>query len=449
MKTKITPAETADQTGTGTGTATSKRRRRVPSLRSLGGLRRPIRLPVRVHTFDSFGIGNFRLLWAASAASSGGFFLQQVVIGWLAYDITRSAFLTSLAMGLDALPLLLAGPFGGLLVDVWDRRKLLVTMFAYQGLVALTFSVLVILDAVAVWHLFVFVLASGTAWIVIDPGRSALIAQIVPRENLMNAFSLMSLGFSLMRLAAPVLGGVLMAIAGPGPALVLQGGLILAASGLASMLSLDRPVPKQLNLRTALPEIGEALSYVRKEPVILGLLLVGALPATLAIPFANGLMPVLAAEVYEVGPTGLGILLSCIGAGATLGTIALATLGDIRRKGVLILGSAALVVACMVSLSQSGSFVDAVPLVLVLGIGVTGMLTLVGGSVQSVVRDEYRGRVGGLFTLTWGISPLGFLLAGGLAEVLTAQYALLVAGGAMATLATVILVRFPLVLRLR
>ena len=80
MKTKITPAETADQTGTGTGTATSIRRRRVPSLRSLGALRRPIRLPVRVHTFDSFGIGNFRLLWAASAASSGGFFLQQVVM---------------------------------------------------------------------------------------------------------------------------------------------------------------------------------------------------------------------------------------------------------------------------------------------------------------------------------------------------------------------------------
>ncbi len=82
----------------------------------------PVRIPTKVHTFDSFRHRDYRFMWTTTFLSSGGFWLQQVVIGWLAYQLTQSAFLTTLIMGLDALPLLLAGPVGGVLVDSWDRR---------------------------------------------------------------------------------------------------------------------------------------------------------------------------------------------------------------------------------------------------------------------------------------------------------------------------------------
>ena len=90
-------------------------------------------MPVRVRTFDSFGYPSYAFLWLATVFSSAGYWLQQVVVGWLAYEITGSAFWTSLALGLDALPILLAGPIGGVLVDRFDRSKLLAIIYGYQA----------------------------------------------------------------------------------------------------------------------------------------------------------------------------------------------------------------------------------------------------------------------------------------------------------------------------
>ena len=416
------------------------RRRHIPSLH-LPHVR-PVRVGVRLHTFDSFSYRNYRLLWGAAVGSGGGIWLQQIVVGWLAYDITRSAFLTSLILGLEAFPLLLAGPLGGVLVDVWDRRKLLASVFAYQGLVALGFSVLVILDLVATWHLFVFVPMMGLAFVIIEPARMAIIPRIVPRENLVNAYALTSLAFSGTRLAIPAVGGVMIALLGPGPTLVTQGLMHLSAMGLALMLNFERQPRDGFKLRSAFSGMREALIYVKSDPLLLGLLLLLVVPATLVMPFVSGLMPVLAAEEFGVGPTGLGILVSAVGAGGTVGTLALASVGDIRRKGVFILSAIFLAAVAMAALSQSRLFGLAVPSIFVLSIGLWGAMALINVSIVSIVRDEFRGRVGGLFVLAWGFSPLGYLVAGVLAQRLGAPNAILIAGGAVSIIAVVLVLRF-------
>ena len=94
-----------------------------------------------LHTFDAFQYRNYRFLWASALSVGGGYWLQQVVVGWLIYDITHSALLTSIALGLEAIPLLIAGPIGGFLVDVFDRRKLLVTICLYHGSLALALGI--------------------------------------------------------------------------------------------------------------------------------------------------------------------------------------------------------------------------------------------------------------------------------------------------------------------
>ena len=179
--------------------------------------------PVRVHTFDSFLHRDYRFLWASTLFFSGAFWMQQVIIGWLTYELTQSALLTSVVMGLDALPILIAGPLGGLLVDRWDKRKLLTGVFAYHSLLALGFGLLVQFGDINAWHVFGFVFLMGIGWVIADPARMALIPTIVPRHSLVNAFALNSLAFSVTRLAIPAVGGALLAFAGAGVALAAAG----------------------------------------------------------------------------------------------------------------------------------------------------------------------------------------------------------------------------------
>ena len=159
-------------------------------------------MPARVRTFDSFQYPSYLFLWLATVFSSAGFWLQQVVVGWLTYEVTESAFWTSLALGLDALPILLVGPLGGVLVDNFDRKRLLAVIYSYQAVVTSVFAAIVLTGNLEAWHIFVFIFVMGLSWVVSDPARMSLIANIVPRENLVNAFALNSMAFSVTRLAA-------------------------------------------------------------------------------------------------------------------------------------------------------------------------------------------------------------------------------------------------------
>ncbi|MQG81994.1 MAG: MFS transporter, partial [SAR202 cluster bacterium] len=218
---------------------------------------RRIRMPENLHTFESFKYRNYRYVWATTLFSSGGFWMQQIVIGWLMYDITRSAFLTTLAMGLDALPILLIGPIGGLLVDSLDRRKLLAGIYAYQAFVTAVFATFVILGSVEPLHIFIYIMMMGVGWVILDPARASLVSTTVPGETLVNAFALNSLGFSVTRLAAPAIGGGLLALGGPGPALVIEA--ILQGLAVVAALAIQLPSAEraELKLKTAVSRLVE------------------------------------------------------------------------------------------------------------------------------------------------------------------------------------------------
>ena len=168
-------------------------------------------------------------MWLATVIFSSGFWLQQIVIGWLAYDVTRSPLLTSIILGLDALPILLGGPLGGIVTDHFDKRKLLVFIYCYQAILLTIFAVIIATDQIVTWHLFGFVFMMGVAWTIRDPARMSLITSIVPKEKLVNAFALNSMAFSIMRLVMPALGGLLLSLIGTWPLLILQACLVVSA----------------------------------------------------------------------------------------------------------------------------------------------------------------------------------------------------------------------------
>ncbi len=436
--------------------APAKPRRRVrphipkPRMRAAKVSARVPRIrPVRVRTFDSFQHRSYRFLWASTLFFSGAFWLQQVIIGWLTYELTQSALLTSLAMGLDALPILIAGPLGGLLVDRWDKRKLLVGVFVYQALIALGFGAMVLLGSVNVWHVFAFIFLMGVGWVITDPARMALIPSIVPRHSLVNAFALNSLAFSITRLAIPAIGGALLAFAGAGYAMLLEGAVVAVAAAMALGLSVAPSESKdRLNMRGALSEILEGARYIRERPVVLGLLLFGFIPTVLVSPFLHGLIPVYAAEVFGVGPAKLGLLMSAVGAGFLAGTLVIASLGDALRKGMMILGSIALICVSMVGFSLNPTIELAYPLVALGSVGTMGFFSMTSATMQSILPDGIRGRVSGIYILTFGAMPAGNLAAGVISQNMGAPTATLIACGLIIAATVVLTLKFPAIRRL-
>ena len=405
--------------------------------------------PVRVHTFDSLLHRDYRFLWASTLFFSGAFWMQQVIIGWLTYQLTQSALLTSLVMGLDALPILIAGPIGGLLVDRWDKRKLLVGVFAYQSLLALGFGLLVLLGNVNAWHVFGFVFLMGIGWVIVDPARMALIPAIVPRHSLVNAFALNSLAFSITRLAIPAVGGALIVFAGAGVALLLQGALVAVAAAMSLGLGAFAGVSQsKLSPRAALSEILEGVRYIRETPVVLGLLLLGFLPTVLISPFLHGLIPVYAAEVYDVGAATLGLLMSAVGAGFLAGTLLLASLGDIPRKGLMIIGCIALICVSMLAFALNPTVAMAYPIVALGSMGTMGYFSITGATMQSILPDGIRGRVSGIYILTFGAMPAGNLAAGIISENMGAPTATLIACALVILAATALMLLFPSIRKL-
>ena len=426
------------------------RKPHMPRMRTTSVSARVPRIrPVRVHTFDSFQHRSYRFLWASTLFFSGAFWLQQVIIGWLTYELTQSALLTSLVMGLDALPILIAGPLGGLLVDRWDKRKLLAGVFVYQALIALGFGALLLLGSVNVWHVFAFVFLMGVGWVITDPARMAIIPSIVPRHSLVNAFALNSLAFSVTRLAIPAVGGALLAFAGAGYAMLLEGVIVAGAAAMALRLNVPSSESKdKLSIRGAMSEILDGARYIRERPVVLGLLLFGFLPTVLVSPFLHGLIPVYAAEVFEVGPAKLGLLMSAVGAGFLAGTLVIASLGDVPRKGMLILGSIGLICVSMVGFALNPAIELACLLVALGSVGTMGFFSMTSATMQSILPDGIRGRVSGIYILTFGAMPAGNLAAGVISQNMGAPAATLIACALIIVAAATLTLKFPAIRRL-
>lgn len=308
---------------------------------------------------------------------------------------------------------------------------------------------IVVLTQLQTWHIFSFILLMGVSLAVTDPAIMSLTSSLVPKEHLVNAFALDTIAYSGMRLVAPIIGGVLLAVAGPGLALLVVAILQLGAVAAALALRTGQLPRAASGLNSAAAKVVEGVRYVRSEPDVLGLLLLAIVPSVLVMPFALGLMPVYAVEVFRVGPTGLGVLMAAMGAGATVGAVVLASLGNLKGKGHWILFSAALMVSAMVAFSRSPWLGLALPMLMLLGAGTMVFFALNTATIQSMVNSEFRGRVMGLYMVTMGLSLVGALVAGGLADRLGAPSATLIAAAAAALALAGLAIKFKSVLSLK
>ena len=401
----------------------------------------------RLHTLDSLYHRDFRLLWTTTLATGAGFWVHLLVVGWLGYSLTGSPLMTALLMGIDALPFLVVSPIGGVIADSWDRRKLMVVVSSYQASVTATFAGLLALDMVAMPVLFGYVLAMGVSWALWEPVRSAVIPTTVPKRSLVNAFALNILAFNGSRLIMPTAAGVVLATAGPVPVLAAGSVLYMLSAAAATRLAPVIRADAAGDRRGPVSQLAEGALFILREPVLLGLMLIVATMVLLLMPVMNGLMPVYAAEVFGVGPQGLGLLMTSLGAGTVAGAVVVASIPTPRNRGIAILAALCVVVAALVALSRVTSVAGAMPVLAVMGAALSGGFAIQGAWIQSLVSDELRARVASLSAMTVALYPVGSLLLGGIAEITSVQTATLVSAGLGTALVCAILLAVPAILK--
>jgi MFS transporter, DHA1 family, staphyloferrin A biosynthesis exporter len=381
---------------------------------------------------------DFRLLWFGSFFSGSGMWIQQATIGWLTYDLTGSGLLLGAANGFRSLPLLLLGPLAGVAADRLDRKRLMQTTQACNVLLTAGFATLIVTGHLQVWQIFVFSALAGVGWAFNMPVRHSVIPNLVPRQDLMSAMALMSAGFNSSRILGPTVAGLMIATLGAGENFYLQSASYLVVFLLVAFTNIPSVARAAGgSVRSSLREGG---AFIWRHPTLRVQICLALVPTVVALPY-SALLPIFASDVLEVGPEGFGLLSAAPGLGAVVGTLAVASADNIRRKGLLLLGSIFALGVCLALFALSRSFPISLLLLVVVGGLQMVYLTTNQTLIQTSTPDELRGRVIGVYMLNQGLLPLGTLLAGALADALSAPTAVVIMGTIVSALALVFATR--------
>lgn len=347
----------------------------------------------------------FRWLYISNAAFFFAMMGQMVVRSYLAFDLTGSAFALGLINFAVAVPMLVISPFGGVMADRFERRRLIMSAQAVV-LISETFVLaLIVLDLIAFWHLMVMTSVLGCVFPVMMPARQAIVADIVGRRGIGNAMALQMGAMNAARVVAPAIAGFVIALAGVEGAFVVATVLYALAFGVMTKVPSSRP-PARLEATGVLKDIEFGMRYVWRDVPVRVLMILGVVPLLLAMPFQS-LLPVFAEDVWDVGAPGLGILHAAAGAGGLAGSVLVAVFGDTERKFRLMMASLIGFGGTLALFALSPWFLLGVGLVLIADIFASTFQTMNNTVVQVLIPDAVRGRVMSLMMMTFGLTPLG------------------------------------------
>ncbi len=393
-----------------------------------------------ISTFRSLRHRNYRLLWIGTLFSSSGLWLQQVTINHLAFALTGSSFVVGLASGARSVPLLFLGPVGGVMADRYDKKRLMFSTQVAQLLATLIFGIVIIGGWLQVWHLLAFGLVSGVAWALNMPVRQSVVPTVVPREDMMNAMALNSAGFNITRIVGPAAAGVMIATIGPGENFLIQSFAYACVAITVAQLALPASRSVARASGSVRANLGEGARYVWRHETLRTQMTLAFVPVVIALPYIS-ILP----QFNEVDLGGneatFGLMMSAPGLGAVAATLVLASLANVERKGVLLLGAIFCLGLSLIALSLSPSLWVALPVLVLVGATQMAYMTTNQTILQLSIPDEYRGRVMGIWMLNQGLLPAGSLFSGTMADVFSAPTALMVMGSLVSVMAVIFFVR--------
>jgi MFS family permease len=369
---------------------------------------------------------NYRRYWFGQIGSLVGTWMQSVALPWLVLQLGGSPLELGLVMAFLFGPAMFVAPLGGVLADRVDKRRALLVVNAVAMAQAAALFALTVSGSIEIWQVYALALVSGVAASVEMPVRQAFVAELVPREDLVNAIALSSTSFNLSRVIGPAIAGVTIAAFGVASSFGLN-----AVSYLSVLIGLFLIEPAKLHaverparFPSVRASLAEGLRYARATRTVLWpLVLLGGM-AGLAMNFQT-LLPLFTRDTLGMDSGGYGAIYAAMGVGSLVGSLALAFATSQRPLIRLIVGGGAAFLALAFVLGFVRNPWFAFPVVIGIGLASMLMVNTINVTIQNSVPDALRGRVMSLYvTVFAGTAPIGGLFAGSVAQAFGAPVAI-------------------------
>jgi len=401
----------------------------------------------RHDSYASLRVPNYRWFVLSLLTVTVATQVQGVVVAWQIYAITRDPLSLGLIGLAEALPFVSLALYAGHLADRLDRQRIMLLALLVLLGCALALLGFTVGQGSAIWPYYAVIFMSGVARSFLMPSRTALAAELVPRELYANAVAWRSSSWQFAAVVGPAAGGLLYGFGGPAVAYGVDAALVaLAVAALLRLRHGRRAViPGGASVRHSL---GEAIRWVRSQPIILGAMTLDLF--SVLFGGATALLPIFAADILRVGPEGLGLLRAAPAAGAVSMSLLLAHGRPMTRAGRALLVNVALFGACMIGFGLSRSFVLSIGLLTASGMVDTVSVVVRSTLLQVLTPDALLGRVAAVNAIFIGSSnEIGEFESGVAARLLGAARSVVLGG--MVTLGVVGLTawRVPELRRLR
>jgi MFS family permease len=392
------------------------------------------------HIFRALRHRNYRLFFGGQSISLVGTWMQQVAMSWMVYRLTNSVLLLGIVGFSGQIPAFFLTPLAGVIADRYNRHRVLIVTQTLAMLQALILSALVLTNRITVEQIVALSIFLGLVNSFDIPVRQAFTVEMIEeREDLGNAIALNSSMVNAARLIGPSLAGVLIAAFGEGICFLLNGVSYLAAIGvlLAMKIAPRKIKPPDTHV---LHELKEGFVYAFNSTPIKSILILLSLVSLMGVPY-QVLMPVFARDIFHGGSITLGFLMAMSGIGALTGAIYLASRKSVIGLGKIIPLFSGLFGLAVIAVALSGVLWFSMPVICVAGFAMMVQMAASNTVLQTIVEEDKRGRIMGLFTMAFmGMVPFGSLLAGSLASKIGAPNTLLL-GGTCCVIGALIFVR--------
>jgi len=365
-------------------------------------------------TFAALSVPNYRLYYGGQAVSLAGTWMQMTAQAWLVLTLTHSSTALGVIIALQTLPVLLLGPYGGVIADRVNKRRLMIILQSAMGVQALILGVLTVTGEVQYWQIGVLAALLGLNNAFENPARQSFMLEMVGPEHLRNAVSLNSVMANGARVIGPAIAGILIATVGEGVCFLVNAASFAAVVGSLIAMDLSALNPTAPAVR-ARGQLREGFRYVRSTPELAVPLLMMAAAGCLAYEFQVSL-PVMASRGLHAGSTGFGFMTATMGLGAVLGGLLVAARGKIGMRPLVLSAGGFGIALALAALAPS------LPLELAamafVGWGSISFMSMGNSTLQLTAAPEMRGRVMSLWFVAFqGSTPIGGPIVGWLMSV--------------------------------
>lgn len=388
----------------------------------------------------------YRRFWNALFLSLTGTWTRATALGYLAYDLTDSELSLGLISVAASAPVMISSPIAGILLDRLDRARVLLAIQLVNLIATLSVTVLVAVGRAEFWHLLVISLVFGLSIGIDYPARLSVVPGLVPKSMMQSAVALNSVAYNSSGIFGPTLAGWLISGIGITACFAFATGAVVPFVIVCALLVL-RPViaPRSVAVQrgSGFSELIDGYRYILADPGLRRIFFVVIPPMILGMTYIT-MAPAIARDVLDLDSRGLGLLLTANGLGALFGSFMVAANRKMKNPNqVVLIGVFAFAIALMLFAASSNVWLS---IVFIFGLGLTNAMygVLNAALVQLATGDEYRGRVTSAYSMLWGLSPIGGLQVGLLAQSIGLQTVLFLNGALILVCAGWIWLRMPI-----